>query len=159
RRRRDRHRRGQEGDREVRDRRRAGGAVAALSEALVPDIGDFTDVPVVEVLVKPGDEVEPETPLVTLESDKASMDVPAPFGGVGEEVLVEVGDTVSEGTPIVKTAGADGGGGEATEETAAENGKPAAEERPAEVDAPAAPAASGNGAGAAAGPVYAGPGA
>jgi pyruvate dehydrogenase E2 component (dihydrolipoamide acetyltransferase) len=76
--------------------------VAELQTVTVPDIGDFTDVPVIEVHVHPGDTVAAEDPLITLESDKASMDVPAPTGGVIQEVLVKVGDTVSEGTPIVR---------------------------------------------------------
>ena len=66
----------------------------------VPDIGDFTDVPVIEILVAPGDTVEPEQPLITLESDKATMDVPSPAAGTIEEILVSVGDKVSQGTPI-----------------------------------------------------------
>jgi len=74
-------------------------------EVKVPDIGDFTDVPVIEVLVKPGDKVEPEQSLVTLESDKATMEVPSPGGGEITEVLVEVGSLVSEGTVIAKLAG------------------------------------------------------
>ena len=57
-------------------------APAGVAEVRVPDIGDFKDVPVIEVLVKPGDTVKPEDALVTLESDKATMDVPAPLGGV-----------------------------------------------------------------------------
>ncbi len=69
-------------------------------EVVVPDIGDFTDVPVVEVLVSPGDEVAVEAPLIVLESDKASMEVPAPRAGTIAEVRVSVGDTVSEGTVI-----------------------------------------------------------
>ena len=68
----------------------------------VPDIGDFTDVPVIEIHVKAGDEVEPEQPLVTLESDKATMDVPAPAAGTVTEVLVAIDDKVSEGTPILE---------------------------------------------------------
>jgi pyruvate dehydrogenase E2 component (dihydrolipoamide acetyltransferase) len=72
-----------------------------IREVLVPDIGDFADVPVIEVLVSPGDTVAPEDPLVTLESDKATMDVPAPFGGTVAEIRVSVGDTVSEGSPIL----------------------------------------------------------
>jgi len=67
----------------------------------VPDIGDFKDVPVIEVFVKPGDVVAAEDSLVTLESDKATMDVPAPAAGKVEKVLVKVGDKVSEGSPIV----------------------------------------------------------
>jgi pyruvate dehydrogenase E2 component (dihydrolipoamide acetyltransferase) len=70
-------------------------------EVRVPDIGDFKDVPVIEVFVKPGDVVQAEDPLVTLESDKATMEVPAPIGGVVEGVRVGVGDHVSEGTPLL----------------------------------------------------------
>jgi pyruvate dehydrogenase E2 component (dihydrolipoamide acetyltransferase) len=75
--------------------------MAELREVVVPDIGDFADVPVIEVLVAPGDSVAPEDPLVTLESDKATMDVPAPFGGTVAQIAVSVGDTVSEGSPIL----------------------------------------------------------
>jgi dihydrolipoamide dehydrogenase len=67
----------------------------------VPDIGDFKDVPVIEIFVKPGDVVAPEDPLVTLESDKATMDVPSPAAGKVREVHVKLGDKVSEGTRIV----------------------------------------------------------
>jgi pyruvate dehydrogenase E2 component (dihydrolipoamide acetyltransferase) len=70
-------------------------------EVRVPDIGDFKDVPVIEVFVKPGDIVQAEDPLVTLESDKATMEVPAPIGGVVEGVRVGVGDRVSEGSPLL----------------------------------------------------------
>ena len=70
----------------------------------VPDIGDFSDVPVIEVLVAPGDRVDVETPLVTLESDKATMDVPSPHAGTVESVLVAAGDMVSEGAPLVTVA-------------------------------------------------------
>jgi pyruvate dehydrogenase E2 component (dihydrolipoamide acetyltransferase) len=75
--------------------------MADVKQVLVPDIGDFTDVAVVDVLVAAGDEVAENDPLVTLETDKATMDVPAPFGGVVAEVLLKVGDTASEGTPVV----------------------------------------------------------
>jgi len=67
----------------------------------VPDIGDFEDVEVIEVLVAVGDRVEPDASLVTLESDKASMEVPCPFGGVVKEVCVAVGDRVSEGDALI----------------------------------------------------------
>jgi pyruvate dehydrogenase E2 component (dihydrolipoamide acetyltransferase) len=67
---------------------------------VVPDIGDFDEVDVIEVLVSVGDEVELEGPLVTLETDKAAMDVPAVVAGTVESVLVKVGDKVSEGSPI-----------------------------------------------------------
>jgi pyruvate dehydrogenase E2 component (dihydrolipoamide acetyltransferase) len=68
----------------------------------VPDIGDFKDVPVIEVLVKPGDQIAAEAPLVTLESDKATMEVPSPAAGVVREVAVKVGDKVSEGSLIAR---------------------------------------------------------
>ena len=70
-------------------------------EVKVPDIGDFRDVPVIEVLVKPGDAVKPEDPLVTLESDKATMDVPAPSAGTVKSIAVKVGDKVSEGSLVL----------------------------------------------------------
>src|ERR1700675_5013018 len=70
-------------------------------EVKVPDIGDFKDVPVIEVFVKPGDAVKAEDSLVTLESDKATMDVPAPVAGTVRELKIKVGDKVSEGSPIL----------------------------------------------------------
>ncbi|WP_250501912.1 dihydrolipoyllysine-residue acetyltransferase [Caballeronia sp. AZ7_KS35] len=78
-------------------------------EVKVPDIGDFKDIPVIEVLVKVGDTVEPEQSLVTLESDKATMDVPSSAAGVVKEVKVKVGDNVSEGSLIVVLEGGAGG--------------------------------------------------
>ena len=72
-----------------------------MHEVLVPDIGDFKDVPIIEVLVKPGDTVKAEESLVTIESDKATMEVPAPVGGVVRDMKVKVGDKVSEGTLIL----------------------------------------------------------
>jgi pyruvate dehydrogenase E2 component (dihydrolipoamide acetyltransferase) len=78
------------------------------TEVKVPDIGDFNDVPVIEVHVKPGDAVNADDPLVTLESDKATMDVPSPAGGAVADVLVKVGDTVSQGTPILMLQPGDG---------------------------------------------------
>ena len=82
----------------------------SILEVKVPDIGDFKDVPVIEVFVKPGNAVQAEDSLVTLESDKATMDVPAPVGGTVREVRVKVGDRVSEGSLIVvlEAAGAAG---------------------------------------------------
>src|SRR5215472_14095886 len=70
-------------------------------EVKVPDIGDFKDVPVIEVFVKPGDAVKKEDSLVTLESDKATMDVPSPAAGTVREVKLKVGDKVSEGSLIL----------------------------------------------------------
>ena len=75
--------------------------MADLIEVKVPDIGDFKDVPIIEVLVRPGDRVKAEDPLITLESDKASMDVPSPLDGVVKELKVKVGDKVSEGSLIL----------------------------------------------------------
>jgi pyruvate dehydrogenase E2 component (dihydrolipoamide acetyltransferase) len=67
----------------------------------VPDIGDFEDIPVIEILVSPGDSVAVDDPLVTLESDKATMDVPAPFAGVVKELRVKLGDRVSQGAALL----------------------------------------------------------
>ena len=75
--------------------------MSQVIEVKVPDIGDFKDVPVIEVLVKPGDTVKPEDSLVTLESDKATMDVPSPAGGVVKELRVKLGDKVSEGSVLL----------------------------------------------------------
>ncbi|MGH2914983.1 MAG: dihydrolipoyl dehydrogenase [Solirubrobacteraceae bacterium] len=72
-----------------------------MTEVRVPDIGDFADVPVIEILVAIGDTVAPEDPLVTVESDKATMDVPAPQGGVVSQLAVSVGDRVSEGSVLM----------------------------------------------------------
>jgi dihydrolipoamide dehydrogenase len=75
--------------------------VSQLIEVKVPDIGDFKDVPVIEVLVKPGDTVAAEDSLVTLESDKATMDVPSPAAGVVKDLKVKLGDRLSEGNVIL----------------------------------------------------------
>jgi pyruvate dehydrogenase E2 component (dihydrolipoyllysine-residue acetyltransferase) len=72
-----------------------------MKEVLVPDIGDFKDVEVIEVLVKPGDAIEKEQSLITLESDKATMEIPSPAAGVVKELRIKVGDKVSEGTAIL----------------------------------------------------------
>src|SRR5438105_793294 len=72
-----------------------------MSEVRVPDIGDFTDVPVIEIHVSPGDQVAVEDPLVTLESDKATMDVPAPQAGTVTQLQVKIGDRVSEGSVLL----------------------------------------------------------
>ena len=74
----------------------------ALLEVKVPNLGEFKDVEIIEVHVKPGDAVGAEAPLITLETDKAAMEVPAPAGGTVREVLVQVGGRVSEGTLIVR---------------------------------------------------------
>src|SRR5512134_356818 len=83
--------------------------MAQLVEVKVPDIGDFKDVPVIEVFVKPGDTVKKEDSLVTLESDKATMEVPSSAAGVVKEVKVKLGDKVSEGSLIVVLEAAEAG--------------------------------------------------
>lgn len=80
-------------------------------EVKVPDIGDFDDVPVVDVLISVGDEISADDPLVTLESDKSSMDVPSPESGVVEEVAIDVGEKVSAGDLICKLSGVEGADG------------------------------------------------
>ena len=79
-------------------------------EVKVPDIGDFKDVPVIEVLVKPGDSVKKDDSLITLESDKATMEVPAPSSGTVKEIRVKVGDKVGEGATILTMEAAAGAG-------------------------------------------------
>src|SRR5438094_1539569 len=118
-------------------------APAGIAEVKVPDIGDFKDVPVIEVLVKAGDTVKAEDPLVTLESDKATMDVPAPLGGVVKELKLKVGDKVSEGTVVLTLATGSGSGDPVVAESV-ERAAPAAptvaSAPRAEPQAPAAPA-------------------
>jgi len=75
--------------------------VAEIKQVLVPDIGDYKDVDIIEVMVKAGDTIKAEDNLITLETDKAAMDVPSPYAGVVREIKVKVGDKVSEGTPIL----------------------------------------------------------
>ncbi len=81
--------------------------MATEQEIRIPDIGDFEDVEVIEVLVAAGDSVEREDSLVTIESDKASMEIPSPFGGVIAEVAVSVGDRVSEGALLARITPSD----------------------------------------------------
>jgi pyruvate dehydrogenase E2 component (dihydrolipoamide acetyltransferase) len=130
----------------------------------VPDIGDFENVPIIEILVSPGDRVAADDPLVTLESDKATMDVPAPFGGVIGEVQVNVGDRVSQGTPLLTIEPEADGGASDQASAAASEGAPEEAAAPDSVRTaveaeeggeaePTPPPSSGNGAG----PVYASP--
>jgi pyruvate dehydrogenase E2 component (dihydrolipoamide acetyltransferase) len=100
----------------------------------VPDIGDFKEVEVIEVLVKPGDAVAKEQSLITLESDKATMEIPSPSAGVVRELKIKVGDKVSKGSPILVLAAAAGGA------PAAAASAPSA--TPAPAQAPSRPAAS-----------------
>ena len=106
--------------------------MSQLVDVKVPDIGDFSDVPVIELFVKVGDSINEEDAICTLESDKATMDVPSSASGVVKEVLVALGDTVSEGSVLIKV----------------ESGAAAAATAPAPAtaaaEAPAAPAAGGS---------------
>ncbi|MCG1042648.1 dihydrolipoyl dehydrogenase [Mycetohabitans sp. B8] len=114
----------------------------SLVEVKVPDVGDFKDVSVIEVLIQPGDTIDKEQSLLTLESDKASMEVPSDYAGTVKEVKVKAGDKVSEGTVIAvvevaaRVERADGGRAAAQSPTAS---------TPAPASAPTSPAASGAG--------------
>jgi pyruvate dehydrogenase E2 component (dihydrolipoamide acetyltransferase) len=156
---------------------------ATQGTVAVPDIGDFDAVPVIEILVAVGDEVNAEDPIVTLESDKATMDVPAPYGGVVKAIEVSVGDQVGQGSALMVIAQTDGdaGAGEPAEQAtaversaepasgAANGGEPApasaetAETAETIETAPATPGARGPGGNPArarvggAGPIYASP--
>jgi pyruvate dehydrogenase E2 component (dihydrolipoamide acetyltransferase) len=101
----------------------------SIIDVKVPDIGDFKDIPIIEVHVRPGDTVKAEDPLITLESDKATMEVPSPSAGQIAEVLVKIGDRVSRGSAIARLASASG-----------QKSAPAAEPAPAPSPAPAAAA-------------------
>jgi pyruvate dehydrogenase E2 component (dihydrolipoamide acetyltransferase) len=118
---------------------------ATSSKVAVPDIGDFGDVPIIEILVSVGDTVSAEDPLVTLESDKATMDVPAPFGGVVKTISVSVGDTVSEGSDLMEIEQTDGdsGGGDTAEVAAAADRASTQTAQPSE--SAAEPSSSANG--------------
>ena len=112
-----------------------------MTEIRVPDIGEFSDVPVIEIHVGPGDEVSAEDPLVTLESDKATMDVPAPAAGKVEQLRVSIGDRVSEGS-VLLTLESNGAGPSASDQQPA---SPSAET--AVTREPAPPAQDGAGGG------------
>ncbi|MBW8850440.1 MAG: dihydrolipoyllysine-residue acetyltransferase [Xanthomonadales bacterium] len=120
--------------------------MTAPKEARVPDIGDFTDIPVIEILVAVGDTVAKDQGLATLESDKATMEVPAPFAGVVRELRVKLGDTVSEGSvvAIIEPAeAAEAAAAPPVPKPVADPPPPAPAPAPAPVSAPApAPAAS-----------------
>ncbi len=88
--------------------------MANVIEVTVPDIGDFKNIPVIEIFVKPGDTVKAEDSLMTLESDKATMDVPSPAGGVVKEIIIKPGDKVSKGTLVLRLEAADAAAAPAT---------------------------------------------
>ena len=107
--------------------------MSQLIEVKVPDIGDFSDVPVIELYVKVGDTIKIDDAIATLESDKATMDVPSPVAGTVKEVLVQVGSKVAEGALLIKVE---------TGAAAAVDAAPAAAAAPAPAAAPAAQAAA-----------------
>ncbi|MGB3742737.1 MAG: dihydrolipoyl dehydrogenase [Castellaniella sp.] len=113
----------------------------SLNDVNVPDIGDFDQVDVIELLVAVGDTITPEQSLITVESDKASMEIPSDQGGVVKEVLVKVGDKVTQGTTILRVEAIESGQSSAPaaeKKTAAKSDEPA----PSSSNAPAAPAAA-----------------
>ena len=124
--------------------------MSRVIDVRVPDMGNFKDVAVIDVLVKPGDTIEPETPLVTLETEKATMDVPSTVGGVVERVVVAKGGKVNPGDVVVAVRSEE-------PQAAAQQAGPAAEAGPAEKTAtekpPAAPPAQISGSHGATGPV------
>src|SRR3954467_10466178 len=131
------------------DRRRN----AVATEVKIPDIGDYKDVPIVEVHVKEGDPVNADDPLISLESDKATMEVPAPQGGTVEKLLLKIGDKVSEGPPILLMRGGDGALTQPPSLVEQQEPKPTQQTSPvsrpsaspATAPAPPAPAAGGGG--------------
>lgn len=111
-------------------------------EIQVPDIGDFEGVPVIEILVSEGDAIDVETPLVTLESDKAAMDVPSPSAGRVKEILVKVDDKVSKGSPLLMLEV----GGAREEDNGGDDRQPADREDPGRADDAGGPAEDSSGA-------------
>ena len=114
--------------------------MAEVKEITVPDIGDFDAVDVIEVLVGPGDTVAAEDSIITLESDKATMEVPCPVDGTVTEMLIQPGDKVAEGTPVAKVEVSGDSGGDAGDDAAAAEAPAAEPAAPAPEPAPAAEA-------------------
>jgi len=115
--------------------------VANTIDVTVPDIGDYKDVPIIEILVKPGDVVKADASLVTLESDKATMDVPSPKAGTVREILARIGDKVAMGSLILRLEEANGAAGPATSKADAPPA-PTPAPTPTVPSNPAAPAAA-----------------
>jgi pyruvate dehydrogenase E2 component (dihydrolipoamide acetyltransferase) len=115
--------------------------VTRVIEVRVPDMGNFKDVAVIDVLVKPGDAIEPDTPLVTLETEKATMDVPSTVGGIVERVAVSKGGHVSAGDIVVAVRSEEADGAPAGDDTSERRDTPAAKAPPAAQAAAPAPAA------------------
>ncbi|MBY0266996.1 MAG: dihydrolipoyllysine-residue acetyltransferase [Burkholderiales bacterium] len=116
--------------------------MANAIEVKVPDIGEFKNIPVIEVLVKPGDTVKAEDPLVTLESDKATMEVPSPAAGVVKDIRIKVGDKVSEGVLVLTLEPGDSAAAAKAPAPAAPAPVPVAVPAPAPAPAAARPAAA-----------------
>jgi pyruvate dehydrogenase E2 component (dihydrolipoamide acetyltransferase) len=116
--------------------------MAEIKDILVPDIGDFDGVEVIEIMVTAGDAINIEDPIVSLESDKAAMEIPSPFAGTVKEVKVNLGDQVSEGSILITIEASESSAIPAEESAPTEEAKPTAPESPAPapVSAPAAPA-------------------
>jgi len=112
--------------------------MSKILEVQVPDIGEFTDIPVIEVLVSPGDSVDKEQSLITLESDKATMEVPAPAAGVVKDIRIKVGDRVSKGALVLtlEAAGADAVSASTEAATPADAAAPAPAATPTPTPAP-----------------------
>src|SRR5688572_4630473 len=110
----------------------------SLVEVKVPDIGDFKEVEVIELMVKPGDTIKVDQSLVTVESDKASMEIPSSHAGVVKELKIKVGDKVAEGSLVLILEAAEGG----AEAPAAPAPAAATAPAPTPAAAPAAPAAA-----------------
>jgi pyruvate dehydrogenase E2 component (dihydrolipoamide acetyltransferase) len=127
-----------EAKQEARPQARATGGDGSSTTIPVPDIGDFKEVEVIEVLVKPGDAVSKEQSLITLESDKATMEIPSPSAGVVKELRIKVGDKVSKGAPILVLSAGSGNRTSAPAPAAAAPAPATAPSRPA----PSAPAAA-----------------
>jgi len=113
--------------------------MAEIKDVLVPDIGDFDGVEVIEILVSAGDQIAVEDPLVSLESDKAAMEIPSPYAGTGKEVKVKMGDKVSEGSLLITIETADSAT-ETTSETKSKEPAPASSKTETTPAAAAAPA-------------------
>src|ERR1700744_580393 len=114
-------------------------AAARLVEVRVPDMGNFKDVAIIDVLVKPGESIEPEAPLVTLETEKATMDVPSTVGGVVEKIHIAKGGKVSPGDLIATVRSADAAAentpaASATSTPASSSSTPKAEASPAKAE-------------------------
>jgi dihydrolipoamide dehydrogenase len=112
----------------------------ATREITVPDIGDFKNIPVIEIFVKPGDVVTKDAPLVTLESDKATVEVPSPQAGTIKEVKVKIGDRMSKGSVIVLLEADDAAGADAATTSKAAEKPPAPAQKPPPADSGVKPA-------------------